>query len=191
MLRGRRRRGRDRAARDQLALEQVRRPGDRRRGAAGPAPERLQDREPDRPRTHPRARPRRAAGRLRPPSDPRHRWLRRRGSAGRARALRGRPRRGARRDRGGEGRLWRQVADDRPPHAEGLDWPDGGRRPAGREQLALAPGPDRRPAREPRAPEAAGGVAALVPTGGALHGGRRAAARAARAPAERRQAHER
>ena len=46
-LRGRRRRGRDRAAGHQLALEQVPQPGARRRGAADPAPERLQDRQPD------------------------------------------------------------------------------------------------------------------------------------------------
>ena len=46
-LRRRRRRGRDRAARDELALEQVPQPGHRRRGAADPAPQRLQDRQPD------------------------------------------------------------------------------------------------------------------------------------------------
>ena len=80
-----------------------------------------------------------------------------------------RPRRGARRHRRGERRLGRQVADDRPAHAEGLDRPEGGRRPAGREQLALAPGADRRPTREPGAPEATGGVAAVVPPRGALH----------------------
>ncbi len=46
-LRGRRRRGRDRPARRELAFEQVPQPGARRRGAAGPASERLQDRQPD------------------------------------------------------------------------------------------------------------------------------------------------
>ena len=45
-LRRRRRRGGDRAAGDELALQQVPQPGDRRRGAADPAPERLQDRQP-------------------------------------------------------------------------------------------------------------------------------------------------
>ena len=45
-LRRRRRRSRDRAARDGLALQQVPEPGPRRRGAADPAPERLQDRQP-------------------------------------------------------------------------------------------------------------------------------------------------
>ena len=44
VLRRRRRRGRDRPARDELALEQVPEPGARRRRAADPAPERLQDR---------------------------------------------------------------------------------------------------------------------------------------------------
>ena len=51
-LRGRRRRGRDRTARDRVALEQVPQPGPRRRGAADPQPERLQDRQPDDPRAH-------------------------------------------------------------------------------------------------------------------------------------------
>jgi hypothetical protein len=51
----RRRRGRDRAARSELALEQVSRPRARRRRAPDTAPERLQDREPDRARAHPRA----------------------------------------------------------------------------------------------------------------------------------------
>ena len=44
-LRRRRRRGRDRAAGHELALQQVPQSGDRRRGAADPASERLQDRQ--------------------------------------------------------------------------------------------------------------------------------------------------
>ena len=51
-LRRRRRRGRDRAARHGLALEQVPRSGHRRRRAADPASERLQDRQPDAARAH-------------------------------------------------------------------------------------------------------------------------------------------
>ena len=47
-VRDRRRRGRDRAAGRRLALQQVPRPGRRRRGAADPAPQRVQDRQPDR-----------------------------------------------------------------------------------------------------------------------------------------------
>ena len=56
LLRRRRRRGRDRAARRELALEQVPRTRHRRRGAPDPAPERLQDRQPDRPRADPATR---------------------------------------------------------------------------------------------------------------------------------------
>ena len=48
----RRRRSRDRAARDELAFQQVPQPRARRRGAADPAPQRLQDRQPDRARAH-------------------------------------------------------------------------------------------------------------------------------------------
>ena len=51
-LRRRRRRGGDRAAGDELAFQQVPQPGDRRRGAADPAPQRLQDRQSDRPGPH-------------------------------------------------------------------------------------------------------------------------------------------
>ena len=53
LLRRRRRRGRDRAARHELALEQVPQPGPRRRRAADPPPQRLQDRQPDRAGAHP------------------------------------------------------------------------------------------------------------------------------------------
>ena len=52
LLRGRGRGGRDGRAGHQLALEQVPRPSGRRGGAAGAASERLQDRQPDRPRPH-------------------------------------------------------------------------------------------------------------------------------------------
>ena len=63
LLRRRRRRGRDRPARGELALEQVPQPGARRRGAADPAPQRLQDRQPDGAGPHPRGRAARAAAR--------------------------------------------------------------------------------------------------------------------------------
>ena len=49
-LRRWRRRGRDRTARRGVALEQVPESQDRRRGAADPASQRLQDRQPDRAR---------------------------------------------------------------------------------------------------------------------------------------------
>ena len=60
-LRGRGRRGRDRAARHGLALEQVPQPGARRRGAADPESQRLQDRQPHDPGSH---QPRGARGAL-------------------------------------------------------------------------------------------------------------------------------
>ena len=60
-VRHRRRRGRDRAAGDELALEQVPESGARRRRAADPASERLQDRRPDGARAHSARRARRAA----------------------------------------------------------------------------------------------------------------------------------
>ena len=55
-LRDRRRRGGNRAARDRVAFEQVSQSRDRRRGAADPASERLQDRQSDPARAHHRAR---------------------------------------------------------------------------------------------------------------------------------------
>ncbi len=64
-LRRRRRRGRDRAARHELALQQVPQSGARRRRAADPASQRLQDRQSDRARAHPARRARCAHARLR------------------------------------------------------------------------------------------------------------------------------
>ena len=61
------------------------------------------------------------------------------------------------------------LADDRPAHAQGLDRAEGGRRPAGRGHVPLAPGAARRrPHDEPRAPRPARAVAALLPPRGAL-----------------------
>ena len=76
-VRRRRRRGRDRPARDELALEQVPRSAHGRRGAADPASERLQDREPDGARADPRARAARAVRGLRLASAPGQRRARR------------------------------------------------------------------------------------------------------------------
>ena len=95
VLRHRRRRSGDRAAGGELALEQVPEPEDRRSRPADPPPERLQDRQPDRPRADPRGGAGRALRGLRPPADPRHR---RRPGAGAPR-LRSRARRRARRHR--------------------------------------------------------------------------------------------
>ena len=159
----RRRRGGDRAAGHQLAFEQVPRPGPRRRRAADPAPQRLQDRQPDRAGAHPGRRAQRAHGGLRLPA------VRRRGrrSGGGAPAAGGDAGRGRRRDRGDpaggpRGRRDRAaaLADDRVPDAQGLDRAGGGRRPAGRGHVARPPGADgrgaheRRPSRDPRALDA-------------------------------------
>ncbi len=79
----------------ELALEQVREPRARRSGAAGPAPERLQDRQPDGPRPHRRGRAALAARGLRALAT-----LRRgRRSGDRPPGARRHPRRGPRRDR--------------------------------------------------------------------------------------------
>ena len=133
-VRRRRRRGRDRAARDELALEQVPRPGRRRRGAPDPAPERLQDREPDRARAHPRAGAHRPARRLRVGA------VSRRGRRSRASCTSSSRRRSitcsARSARSSSARASggdthaAALADDRAAHAEGLDRAEGGRRPA-------------------------------------------------------------
>ena len=77
-------------ARGQLALDVLPEPGDGRRGAADPAPQRLQDRQPDRPRPHP------GGGAHQPPARLRARAALRRGR---------RPRRGAPGDGRGAGRL--------------------------------------------------------------------------------------
>ena len=153
-LRRRRRRGGDGTARHQLALEQVPQCEDRRRRPADPPPERLQDREPDRARAHPRSRAPRAVRGLRLPAADR---LRRRAGR-RAPAARGGARRRARRHRAHPARRARgrrdepaAVADADPAHAEGLDRPEGGRRPAGGGHVALAPGAARG---RPRAPGA-------------------------------------
>ena len=154
-LRRRRRRGGDRPARHELALEQVPQPAHRRRRAADPAPERLQDRQPDRARPHPRgassSRCSRATATSRSSSpagstasrpqpctsaSPRRSTRPSTGSRAIQRAARERARRRA-----------PALADDRPAHAEGLDGPERGRRPAGRGHVALAPGAARRGAR--------------------------------------------
>ena len=122
----RRRRGRDRPAGDQLALQQVRRPAPRRRGAADPAPQRLQDRQPDGARPHPRGRAARPDARLRPHA------VRRRGSrpGDDAPGVRGDPGPLPRRDRAtssgrraprGDAGRPPAVADDRAALPQGLD----------------------------------------------------------------------
>ena len=153
-LRDRRRRGRDRAAGRQLALEQVPQPGHRRRGAADPAPERVQDRQPDGAGPDTGRRARVAAARLRVPGRTRSRattrswstsssrppWTR---SIAEIRAIQRRARE--------DGDLTRPAWPvHRAAHAQGLDRAQGGGRAAGGGDLAGAPGPDRRGRGEPR-----------------------------------------
>ena len=162
-------------ARDELAREQVPQRAHRRRRAPGAAAQRLQDREPDRARPDPGGRARLAAGGLRLAA---HR--RRRGRAGSgAPGLRGRARRGARRDpRDPASRAKRRgheapaMADARPAYAEGLDRPQGGRRPADGGHLALPPGADHRRPEQSRPPAPARGLDAQLPARGALRRGR-------------------
>ncbi len=146
-LRGRRRRGRDRPDGDELALQQVPQSGRRRRRAADPAPQRLQDRQPDRARAHPARRTRSAVPRLRlrPP------FRRGRRSADDARAhgrdaRKGRGRHPQHPERCADERVQTaaQVADDRHAHAEGLDLPQGNRRQARGGLLARPSGADER-----------------------------------------------
>ena len=128
-LRDRRRRGRDGPARRELARARVPQPGDRRRRAADPAPERLQDREPHPARAHPRGRAGRLPARQRLRAAARHRRVRRRGPSFGARAHGRRDRRRLRPHRldpgGCRGRRIRgasaALARDRAAHAEGLD----------------------------------------------------------------------
>ena len=128
----RRRRGRDGAAGGQLARQQVPGPGTGRRRAADPAPQRLQDRQPDRAGADPARGAARPAARLRPHAVPgRGRrpgrrctssspppstaaWTRSPSIQRRARA-------------DGEHRA-AALADDRAGHPQGLDRPEGGRR---------------------------------------------------------------
>ena len=202
-VRRRRRRGRDRAAGRELALQQVPQPGPRRRGAADPAPERLQDRQPDGARAHPRGGAPRAA-----------RGLRLRAATGRhgRRPGHGAPAAGGRRstarstrsppDPGGRAApvrasarpSGRALADDRAAVAQGLDRartvvdgvPVEGTWRSHQVPLSGA----RR--RTPSTSRAAREVAAQLPARGALRRGRRAARRdlLAQAPA-RRPPHER
>ena len=187
-LRRRRRRGRDRPARDGLALEQVPEPGTRRRGAADPASERLQDRQSVLPRAHPAGRAAEPLRGLRLRAA-----LRRRRRAGEGPSAAGRrARRGRRRHqadparRADEGRHEAAgLADDRAPHAEGLDLPEGDRRQEVRGLLARPSGADGRHGQagaraHPR------GVDEELQAGGAVRRGRPARARSS--PSSRRAA---
>ena len=179
-LRRRRRRGRDRARWPPAGTATSSSTPPRRRRAADPAPQRLQDRQPHRAGPH---RPRGAGALLRgygytpyfvegdepetdAPADGRD------------------ARRGRRRDRaiqaerpcsnGCHGAA--ALADDRAPHAQGLDRPEGGGRQAGRGLLALAPGAAGRHGTT-RAPQDARRVDEELPARGAVRRRRAAACR--------------
>ncbi len=133
-----------------------------------PAPQRLQDREPHGPGAHPpggaagahgglRARAALRRGRRpgsRAPADGRDDGHRRRGDPGHPAGGPG----------GGRHRA-SALADDRAPDAQGLDRPEGGRRPAGRGHLALTSGPVRARSARTRstAPSWRRGCGATVP----------------------------
>ena len=75
------------------------------------------------------------------------------------------------------------LADDRAPHAEGLDGAEADRRRPGRGDLALAPGPDERGPEERPQPVDPRGLAPELPARGAVRRARRPRAR--RSPAWR------
>ncbi len=130
-------------------------PATRRRGAADPAPQRLQDRQPDGAGPHPRGRAGGAAARLRLRAVLRRRATTRRPCTScwpprSTRCSTTSPRSSARRASRAVDRQRAALADDRAAHAEGLDRPEGGRRPAGRGHVPLPPGAaGRRPAPTP------------------------------------------
>ena len=169
-LRRRRRRGRDRRAGHQLAQQQIPQPAARRRRAADPASQRLQDRRPHRARPH-------AGSRAAPPV----RGLRlRAGDRRRRRPGRHAPTNGRRprpRLRRHRRRPARRPARRRPPprlanadpaHAKRLDRPERGRRQARRRHLARPPGPARRAAQAPGAPRPARALDARIRAGEAV-----------------------
>ena len=142
----------DRAAGDELAFQQVPEPGDRRRGPADPAPQRLQDRQSHHPGPHQPRGAGAALSRLRL-----HALFRRGRRPGKDARAHGRHAgdghrrdpRASRRTRATRLRRTPALADDRAAHAQGLDLPQGDRRQAHRGLLAGAPGADGRDARKP------------------------------------------
>ena len=160
-------------------------PDSRRRGAADPAPERLQDQQPDDAR---RASPTTSSSQLFrgygwtphfvEGDDPEtmHQAM----AATLDACLRRDPRRSStRRASSGEATRarWPMIVLRTP---KGWTGPEGGRRPQGRGLLARAPGAARRRAREPGAPGAARGLAAQLPAGGAVRRERHAWSRSCR-----------
>ena len=128
-------------------------PGARRRGAADPAPQRLQDRQPDGAGAHPARGAARRCSRATatrrcfvegddPARDAPARWRRR--STRCVDEIAEHPARGAPAVASAARPRWPMIVLRTP---EGLDRPEGGRRPAGRGLVALAPGAARRASR--------------------------------------------
>ena len=136
-------------------------PDTRRGGSSDPASQRLQDREPNGARPYPGGRASRSLPRVRLGADARHRGLRRRGVGPGPRAIRGRARRRARRDR--RHSEPRRARTSRPRAGGRCSFSvrqRAGRdlarwRRARRGDVARPPGSPRRRAREPRASRAA------------------------------------
>ena len=187
-LRRRRRGGRDGAARHELALQQVPQSRARRRRAADPAPQRLQDRQSDRARAHSARRARPSHARLRLPSAFRRRRRSRDNASADGEDARSRRQRHPPHSGGRTAQRFLQaprLADDRHAYAKGLDLSQGDRRQAGRGLLALAPGADERDARPSRARPHPRDVDEELPAGGALRRNRTPRAGALGAPADR------
>ena len=151
----------------ELALQRVPQPGPRRRGAADPAPQRLQDRQPDGAGPDPRGRPARAHARLRLPAVRRgRRRPGRRCTSELAAASTGRWTRSPRSSAGPapaapvERPRWPMIVLRTP---KGWTGPERGRRQAGRGHLPRPPGAAVRRPRQPGAPGRAGAVAAQLP----------------------------
>ncbi len=174
---GRRRRGRDRAPGGLVEGRLLPQPGARRGRAAGPAPQRRQDRRPHRagpqgprrgplPARGPRVRRPRGRG-FRPP---RHAPPVRRGAGAGVVADPGHP---GVRPRRRLGRHATAVADDRAPQPQGLDRTRRGGRRADAGHVPLPPGAAGDGPGEPGAPPDPRGVAAVLPPRGALRRRRR------------------
>ena len=170
-VRGRRRRGGDRPAGHELALEQVPQPGPRRRGAADPAPERLQDRRPHGAGAHSARRAGRAASAATDTrrTSSRATTRRRCTSSWPTRSTRWSPRSSASsataRTHGFQAAS--ALADDRAALAQGLDGSEGRGWQADRGHVPFAPGADGR--HEPPGPrEDSREVDEELPTAGAV-----------------------
>ena len=191
-LRRRRRRGGNRAAGDLLAQQQVPQPGDRRRRAADPAPERLQDRQSHGAGAHSRRGTARADDRLRLRPDRGRRRRSRRDApgdgGGHGPRVRRHPRHPARRPRRRHDDQ-AALADDHPAQPERLDRPEDRGRAQDRGLLARPSGAVHHG--QAGAPDAAGRLDAQLPPGRAVRRGRPPGRGDHQPRPGRRQAHER